>query len=87
MIRLSGCIDGKEGNSLSLSNVISPRDVGDEVDDVVYVDIVHPAGVNGDVNNQLSALTKRDVILEECLLRNQVLVWSRQVVRVPAVIV
>ncbi len=87
LIQPSGCIDGKEGGSLSLSNVVSPGDVDSEVDDVVNVDIMHPAGVDGDVNNQLSALTKRDVIVEECLLRNQMLVWSRQVVGVPAVIV
>ncbi len=49
MIWLSNCIDGKEGNSLSSSNVVRPRDVDGEVDDVVYVDIVHPAGVDGDV--------------------------------------
>jgi hypothetical protein len=87
VFRLSGCIDGKEGSSLSSSNVVGPRDVDGEVDDVVYVNIIHPAGGDGDVNNQLSPLTKRDVVIEECPLRNQMLVWSRQFVRVSAVIV
>ncbi len=73
---------------MSSSNVVGPGDVDGEIDDVFYVDIVHPVGVDGDVNNQLSALTKRDVVVEECLLRNQMLVWSRQVVvGIPSVIV
>jgi hypothetical protein len=87
VIWLSDCIDGKKGDSLSSSNVVRPGDVDGEVDDVIYVDIMHPTGVDGDVDNQLRALTKRDVIVKECLLRNQMLVWSRQVVGVPAVIV
>ncbi len=48
MILPSGCIDGKEGSSLSLSNVVSPGDVDGEVDDVVDVDIVRSAGGDGD---------------------------------------
>ncbi len=47
MIWLSGCIDCEEGGSLSLSKVVGPGDVDSEVDDVIYLDIMHLVVVMG----------------------------------------
>ncbi len=67
---------------MALSNVVGLGDVDSEVDDSVHVDMVHPTGADEDVYNQLSALTKKDVIIKECLLTNKKVVWNRQFIRV-----
>ncbi len=65
MIRPSGCVDGKEGGRLSTSNVVGPWDVNREADDVVNVAVMHFAGVDRDVNNQLCSFGKRGVVVKE----------------------
>ncbi len=60
-----GCVDGKEGSRLSTSNMVSPWDVDHEANDVVNVEVMHSAGVDGDVNNQLHSFGKRGVVVEE----------------------
>ena len=53
MIWVCGCIHCKEDGALCASNVVGAGDVNIQVDDVIYVDVVHPSWVDGDVNNQL----------------------------------
>ncbi len=67
MIQPSGCVDGKDGGRLSMSNMVGPWVVDREADDVVDVEVMHSAGVDGDVNNQLRSFGKRGVVVKEHL--------------------
>ncbi len=87
MIRPSADINGKEGSRLSTEGVVCPGDVGHQFDDLVIVEIVHPAGVNGDVNNQLCSFGERGVVTEGHLFWNQMLVWGKEVIMAPIVVV
>ncbi len=53
MIWARGCIHCKEGGTLYAGDVVGAGEVNSQVDDVIYVDVVHPSWVDGDVNNQL----------------------------------
>jgi hypothetical protein len=85
MIWSSSDVDGKEGGHFSTGNVVCPEDVDCQVDDVIDVEAVHPAGVDGDVNNQLCSFGKRGVVVKGHSLWNQMLVWGKEVVGVPVV--
>ncbi len=87
MIWLSADVDGKEGGRLSPSDVVYPRDVHHQVDDVINVEAVHLVGVNGDVNNQLCSFSKRGAVIEGPLFWNQMFVWGKEVIGVPIIIV
>ncbi len=60
MIWACGCINCEEGSSLCASDVVGAGDADSQADDVINVDVVHPLGVDGDVNNQLETLHKGD---------------------------
>ncbi len=70
MIWPSGCVDGKEGGRLSTGNVVGTWDVDREADDVVDVDVGNSMGVNGYVDNQLSAFGKGDIVVKKFTFRN-----------------
>ena len=53
MIWTHSCIYCKEGSGLCASNVVGARYVDSQVDDVINVDIMHPSGIDGNVDNQL----------------------------------
>ncbi len=70
MIWPSGRVNGKEGGCLSTGNVVGTWDVDCEANDVVNVDIVNSAGVDGYIDNQLSTFGKRGVVIEKFTLRD-----------------
>ncbi len=70
MIWPSGCVHGKEGGCLSTGNVVGTWDVDCEANDVINVDVVNSTGVDGYVDNQLSAFGKGDIFVEKFTFRN-----------------
>ena len=54
-----------------MGNVVSLCDVGHKANNhVINVDVIHSMGNDGNIDNQLHSLDKRDVIIKECLLWN-----------------
>ncbi len=51
-----------------------------EGNDVVNVDVVHPPGINGDVENQLSYVSRGDVVIKESKRGKEWLVRAKQIV-------
>ena len=49
MIRARGCIHCKESGALCASDMVGAWDVDSQVDDVIYVDVMRPLWVDGDV--------------------------------------
>ncbi len=63
MIQAGGGVDDKESSRLSLSSVVGSGDVNHEGNDVVDVDVMHPPGVDGDVDNQLISMSDGEVVV------------------------
>ena len=60
MIPAQGCIHCKEDSALCASDVVGVGDVDSQVDDVIYVDVLCPSWVDGDVNNQIQTFPEGD---------------------------
>ncbi len=89
MVQAGGGVDGKESSRWSSSGVVvvGSRYVDHEGDDVIDVDVVHFLGTDGYVDNQLSSMSKGDVVVKESVRENPWLVQGKQIVGVPVVIV
>jgi hypothetical protein len=62
---VGGGFDGEESSCLCSSGVVGSGYVICEGSDVVDVDVLHPPGIDGDVNNKLSSMSKGDVVVKE----------------------
>ncbi len=58
------------GRPLSTGNIVGTWDVDREADDVVDVDIMNSTGVDGYVDNQLSAFGKGDLVVKKFTFRD-----------------
>ena len=65
MIWLSGGLDGKESSGLPAGNVVGSRDVDCEANDIINIDVVQAAGVDGNDNNQLCPISNWDAVIKE----------------------
>jgi hypothetical protein len=77
MVWASGGVDGKKSSRSSSSGIVGSRYVNREGNDVVDVYVVHPPEIDGDVDNQLSFMSKGDVNVEESTQGNHWLVRGK----------
>ena len=62
--------NGKEDSCLGSSYIVCPKNIEDQADNIINVDVMHFARVNGDVNNQLFSLPGRNVVVKKCPVGN-----------------
>ena len=67
VIRPSGGLNGKESNGLPAGNMVGSRDVDCKANNIVNVEVVQVAGVDGNVDNQICPFFERDVVIKEGL--------------------